>query len=105
MDSNEDEGVEDFSEEELRLPEGYDDEGSSAISDQDYLRADEVVKDDASAAENKVIWEAHMNKAPSLNRIDLLMPRSSGSIVKIQWIRQHLIQQPLLIQLLKLNTN
>ena len=61
MDSNEDEGVEDFSEEELRLPEGYDDEGSSAISDQDYMRADDVPKDDASAA-NKVIWEAHMNK-------------------------------------------
>lgn len=54
MDSNEDEGVEDFSEEELRLPEGYDDEGSSAISDQDYMRADDVPKDDASAA-NKVI--------------------------------------------------
>ena len=31
--SNEDEGVEDFSEEELRLP---DDDGSSAVSDQEY---------------------------------------------------------------------
>ena len=73
MDSNEDEGVEDFSEEELRLPEGYDDEGSSAISDQDYMRADDVPKDDASAA-NKVIWEAHMNnklqkRTPPLHNI------------------------------------
>ena len=53
LDSNEEEGCEEFSEEELRLPVD-DDEGSSAISDQDYMRADDDPKHDASAA-NKVI--------------------------------------------------
>ena len=37
--SNEDEGVEDFSEEELRLP---DDDGSSAVSDQEYNNQHQV---------------------------------------------------------------
>ena len=50
------EGVEDFSEEELRLPVD-DDEGSSAISEQDYLRADDVPKDRDVSAANKVIWK------------------------------------------------
>ena len=50
------EGVEDFSEEELRLPVD-DDEGSSAISEQDYLRADDEPKDRDVSAANKVIWK------------------------------------------------
>ena len=34
-----------------------DDEGSSAISEQDYLRADDVPKDRDVSAANKVIWK------------------------------------------------
>ena len=52
--TNNNKGVEDFSEEELRLPVD-DDEGSSAISEQDYLRADDVPKDRDVSAANKVI--------------------------------------------------
>ena len=67
------EGVEDFSEEELRLPVD-DDEGSSAISEQDYLRADDEPKDRDVSAANKVIWKGthEQTKTTYLKKIKTL---------------------------------
>ena len=95
--SNEDEGVEDFSEEELRLP---DDDGSSAVSDQEYHQHNKNEKNKAkddrtkppanNAAAEKVIWfnsthEKQANIPPSLDTTEFLKHKWISILIFGAW--------------------